>query len=139
MKIDTVKPTPASAATPTTLGQPTPSGSVPIRRRTAEPRERGDADELADDEADDDTPRDARRERVADDVGVEEHARVGQREQRNDDEARPRVQHLFEPLHGRHRLAREVHRFPSRLDGRDVGEFVGVDHFALVGSAASAP
>ena len=81
------------------LGEPSP----------AEPHDQGDGagdpDELADDQPDDDAEGDRRRGGVAQRRGGELDARVGEREQRDDEVARPGVQEVLEVLGDGDRLA----------------------------------
>ena len=61
MNKDTVNPMPATAPTPTTWAQPAPAGRRPRPRRTASQLNSGDADQLADHEADGHADEDGRR------------------------------------------------------------------------------
>ena len=93
MSSATVNPMPATVAPPTSGGHGIVSGSRPNRRRVAKPRRAGDPHRLADYEAEHDPERDpatttASRRTCA----LELHARVRQREQRDDHVARPRVE-----------------------------------------------
>ena len=98
MNSDTVKPMPASAPMPTRWRRRRPSGSAPQPARSARREAAGDPDELADDEPDDDRPGQPAAERVAQHAAAQVHARVGQREQRDDDEGADRVQPVLEAL-----------------------------------------
>ena len=104
-----------------------------------EPRERGDADRLADDEPEHDAVGDRRRRRRRQRVRRDRHAGVRQREQRDDDEARPRVQEVLEPLDDGDRLAGDDDGVVGGLDGRHVGQLVGVDQLTAADRAPSAP
>ena len=100
---DTVKPMPASAPTPTMPRHVAPGGSSPTPSRTASHVNAVTPTQLADDEPDDDAVGDRRRHGVAERVERDRDTGVGEGEQRDDDEARPRVQDVLQPLDDRHR------------------------------------
>ena len=104
-KIDTVKPIPASAPMPTIARQLASLGSAPTRSRTASHVAAVHSDQLADDESGDDAIGDRRRRGVRDRVDRDGDPGVGQREQRHDHEARPRVEPVLEPFDDRLGLA----------------------------------
>ena len=101
MNNDTVKPIPATAPTPTMCPQVVPDGRRPSRETHGDPGEHRDADELADDEAEEDT--DEHRRRIAELSAVELHSGVGDGEERHDDVTRPRMQAVDQPVTRRDR------------------------------------
>ena len=117
----------------------TPGGRSPMPQPHGEPREGGDADQLADDEPDDDAVGDRRRPRVADSASaVIGTPGVGEGEQRHDDEARPRVQAVLEPLDDGHRATGQLGGLAGVLGRRHVEQLVGVDQLAAFERARSA-
>ena len=139
MNSDTVKPIPATAPTPAMCRHPAPAGSRASPRRTASQLNAGDADELADHERDGDSDEDVGR--VGEGVGGELDAGVGQREDRHDDEARPRVQGVDQPVARRHRSADESGRGPDLVGSQvvavleQVDDLVGFERRSGVGRA----
>src|SRR4051812_43478917 len=150
-KIDIVKPMPQNAAAPKSDRVVIPSGRSPIPRRTATspnseiptsfPATRPSATPCV-------TGEDAARltellvrTRPAVRTGGgggrapgaarEDEPRVGQREQGDDEDPRPGMEFVLEPLHHRHRLTRDRDRFLGRLDRREVEQCVDVDHVLL--------
>ena len=127
MKSEMVKPIPDSAAPPAIRRSVSPGASSPHAGRDDRGR-RGDADELADHQARDDTPGQRRPHRRREGVRVEPHPGVGEREQRQHQERDVRPERGLQPLVDRNRLAQprvaaraysRVRRLPERADQLD--------------------
>jgi hypothetical protein len=103
MNRESVKPMPDSAAPPASLQRAEPGGEVaepqPHRQAGAEQ----DADQLADHQPGDHAEGHRRGRPRPQAVAGERYAGVGQGEDGDDDEARPRLPQLLQPLAGRHR------------------------------------
>ena len=98
MNSDTVKPIPPSAAAPSSCRRVTSSGRSAQPSRTAPHEATEMPDRLPHHEADDHTDRQGRRRGGAEAVGGEHDTCVGQREHRDDEQARPAVQLVLQPL-----------------------------------------
>jgi hypothetical protein len=119
MSSATVKPMPATAAAPVSCGQATVRGAPEAGR---EPGRAEDAHDLADDETGDDPRGDGRFRRAFDDVAVDLDSRVRKREERHDDEARPRMEQVLEALIGRDGGSHRPARGPGQLGDRFLAE-----------------
>ena len=97
---ETVKPTPAKVPPASSTGGLTGARGPCSRGRDGQPRAEHHADRLADHVAGEDPERDRRAEGGAQQAAAEMHAGVGEREQRHDHVAGPRVQLVLEPLVG---------------------------------------
>ena len=127
-----MNPMPPSAPMPTRIASSHALGQRTDPQPEPEQAEAGDSHDLADHQAHDDAVRHRRRRSAFDsDRDVKSTARVGEREQRDDQEAAPRVQPVLEPLDDRHRLSGDDDRLLRGLDGRQVEERVDVDHVDL--------
>ena len=98
MNSDTVKPIPPSAAAPSSCRPVTSSGRSAQPEPYGAPRRDRDADRLAHHEADHDTDGQRRGGGGAEAVGGELDAGIGQREHRDDEQARPAMQLVLQPL-----------------------------------------
>ena len=117
----TVNPMPATAPPPASVGQLT-GRAPPAAPAQGQPRAREDAQRLAHHVGDHDAQRHRRRERVVQQPAVEMDAGVGEREQRHDHVARPRVQAVLEPFVGRDRGEHAELRRPGELRRRLLAE-----------------
>jgi hypothetical protein len=104
MKSATVKPMPATAATPISCGHVAPSGRTAIRSRDREPCRAGDADDFADDQPDRHAHHDPGCPGAFECRGIDCDPGVGQREDGDDEVARDRVQRMLQALGGTRRL-----------------------------------
>ncbi len=116
-----MKPIPAAAAPPKRLGQPTGRRS-PNRLRVASQEYGEDADRLPDHVAEEDPERDRRGDGAAENLAADVRAGVGQREERDDQVARPRVQPVLEPLVRRDRRRDPTLGLACQLGGRLLAE-----------------
>ena len=101
MKIETVNPIPATAATARHLEPSHPRREGRQAQPLGPPREPGDPDDLADHEPHQHAPRYGGGRRRPQAVGAQLDSRVRQREQWYDDEARPWMQIVRDPLRNR--------------------------------------
>ena len=133
MKRETVKPMPPRAAAPRRPRRSTPAGRAPRRSRSAARVAPGDADELADHEAERDREGDPPPGRVGELAAAQLHPGVGEREERQDREVDPGMEAVFELAEDvaaadRHRRGQQrqgdarQRRVDPRLEGRHPDE-----------------
>ena len=122
MNSEIVKPMPHSAAPPAMRSSVRPGPNSPTPQQPQNGGGAEDADELADDQADDDSPGERRRHRAGQDLGVDHHARVGEGEQGEDHVRDVRGVGRLQSLVDRDRLAQAVGRRAGVLGVRRLPE-----------------
>ncbi len=125
IRIETVKPTPATAPPPAITGQLRARCRPPKPWPACEPARAQDAQGLPDDVPERYSERDRRADGITEQLPVDMDAGVGEREDGNDEVARPRVKLVLKPLVGGDRRRDAPPRATSEFGSRLLTERTG--------------